>query len=555
MIAEALLEGHGRCRTRGQEEREDRLVPQAQPQREDLRGTWLVLIMASIGMTVIAYNTTAVITIMPNLQAEFDLRPTTLQWVMTIYTVSAAALVPVMGRLGDQVGKMPVYLSGIAVFALGALVVVLSDDAFVLLAGRLGQGIGAASLFGTSLAVLSAATPESHRSFVMGFWGAMMALGMSLGPIIGGSFAELISWRGIFVSDLVLSAICLALAVRVARAGYVPDTRVAGARFDYPGAIALVLLLAPAAYALTNGESQGWTNAATLAPLGVALVAAIAFWTIERRAPEPLIHLGYFRHPRFLMATVGVLIAGFLLLGFLVYFNLFVQSPDTLALSPVLAGAALLPLTAVMFVLSVTAPRLLAPYSFHWPVTLGMACLTVACLLLYGTSNTSTYASIWWKLVILGIGFGLTTPLLPRVGLRLLPEDHTGQGSGVINTCLYFGGSLGVVVCGLVAALTVRSRVAAVVDALPADLPGREAVVASLTHASPNEVQQTLFTLAPAAGSALQETLRGVQDDIFDAVMLACALVALMGGLLAGWLLRGPVPPPHSATGLAERRA
>jgi hypothetical protein len=354
------------------------------------------------------------------------------------------------------------------------------------------------------------------------------------------------------VSDLVLSAICLVLAIRVARAGYVPDTRVAGARFDWPGAAALVLLLGPSAYALTNGESQGWTSAATLVPLGVALAAAVAFYVIERRVREPLIHLGYFRHPRFLMSTVGVLIAGFLLLGFLVYFNLFVQSPDTLALSPVMAGAALLPLTAVMFVLSVTAPRILAPYSFHWPVTIGMACLAVACLLLYGTSNTSTYASIWWKLVILGIGFGLTTPLLPRVGLRLLPEEHTGQGSGVINTCLYFGGSMGVVVCGLVAAITVRARVAAVVDALPTDLPDRDAVVASLTHGSPNQVQQTLFTLDPATGSALQETLRAVQDDIFDAVMLACALVALVGGLLAAWLLRGPVPPPHSAAGLAR---
>ena len=386
-------------------------MSRARPPSENLHGTWLVLIMASIGMTVIAYNTTAVITIMPNLQSEFDMRPTTLQWVMTIYTVSAAALVPVMGRLGDQVGKMPVYLFGIVVFALGALVVALSGDAFVLLAGRLGQGIGAASLFGTSLAVLSAATPESQRSFVMGFWGAMMALGMSLGPIIGGSFAELISWRGIFVSDLVLSAVCLALAIRVFRAGYVPDTRVAGARFDYWGAVALVLLLGPSAYALTNGESQGWTSAATLVPLAVALAAAIAFWLIERRAPEPLIHLGYFRHPRYLMASAGVLVAGFLLLGFLVYFNLFVQSPDTLALSPVLAGAALLPLTAVMFVLSVSAPRILAPYSFHWPITIGMTCLVVACLLLFGTSSTSTYASIWWKLVILGIGFGLTTPL------------------------------------------------------------------------------------------------------------------------------------------------
>jgi MFS family permease len=448
---------------------------------------------------------------------------------------------------------MPVYLFGIAVFALGALVVAVAGNAAVLLAGRLGQGIGAASLFGTSLAVLSAATPESQRSFVMGFWGAMMALGMSLGPIIGGSFAEVMSWRGIFVSDLVLSAICLVLAIRVARAGYVPDTRASGAPFDYPGAVALVLLLGPSAYALTNGESQGWTSAATLVPLLVALAALVAFYVIERGAREPLIHLAYFRHPHFLMSTAGVLIAGFLLLGFLVYFNLFVQSPDTLALSPVLAGAALLPLTAVMFVLSVTAPRILAPYSLRWPVTIGMTCLVVACLLLYGTSNTSSYSSIWWKLIILGIGFGLTTPLLPRVGLRLLPEEHTGQGSGLINTCLYFGGSMGVVVCGLVAARTVRGQVEAVVDALPTDLPARDAVVASLTHGSPNEVQQTLFTLAPPAGSALQETLRGVQDDTFDAVMLACALVALVGALLAGFLLRGPVPPPHSAATLAKR--
>ena len=218
-----------------------------------------------------------------------------------------------------------------------------------------------------------------------------------------------------------------------------------------------------------------------------------------------------------------------------------------------LAGAALLPLTAVMFVLSVTAPRILAPYSLHWPVTLGMTCLAVACLLLYGTSNTSTYGSICWKLIMLGVGFGLTTPLLPRVGLRLLPEEHTGQGSGVINTCLYFGGSLGVVACGVVAALTVGGRIDAMVDTLPADLQGRDAVVASLTHGSPNEVQQTLFTLAPPTGSALQETLRAVQDDVFDAVMLVCAFMALVGALLAGFLLRGPVPPPHSAAGLARR--
>jgi len=188
---------------------------------QDLHGTWLVLIMASIGMTVIAYNTTAVITIMPNLRSDFDLRPTTLQWVMTIYTISGATLVPIMGRLSDLIGKMKVYILGVALFALGALAVAVSQDAFLLLLGRLGQGMGAASLFGTSLAVLSAATPESRRPFVLGLWGAMVALGTSLGPIIGGLFAEYLSWRGVFVSDLVLVGLCLVLALQVMRKGYV----------------------------------------------------------------------------------------------------------------------------------------------------------------------------------------------------------------------------------------------------------------------------------------------------------------------------------------------
>lgn len=283
------------------------------PASEDLRGTWWVLVMASIGMTVVAYNTTAVITIMPNLRAEFDLRPITLQWVMTIYAVSGATLVPIMGRLADLVGKMKIYILGIAIFGLGALVVALAQDAVLLLAGRLAQGVGAASLFGTSLAVLSAATPESRRPFVLGFWGATVALGMSLGPVIGGLFAEYISWRGVFVSDLVLLTLCLLLAIRVTRAGYVPLTR-RRAPFDYAGAAALVLLLGPLTFALTYGQDQGWTDPVTLAALAVACAAAIAFAVIEPRLREPLIHLGYFRDRHFLMSTLGMMIVGIFLM-------------------------------------------------------------------------------------------------------------------------------------------------------------------------------------------------------------------------------------------------
>jgi MFS family permease len=293
----------------------------------------------------------------------------------------------------------------------------------------------------------------------------------------------------------------------------------------------------------------------TLACLAVALVAGVVFVVIEPRTREPLIHLRYFRDRHFLMAALGMMIVGVFLMGLLVYLSLFVQSPDTLALSPILTGAALLPLTAVLFVFSVAGPRILAPYSPHWPVTIGMTALVIGCFLLARTGNDSTYAQVSWKLVVMGIGLGLTMPLLPHVGLRVLPEKHAGQGSGLLNTCLYFGASLGVVLGGLVSAVTIRANIAGVLDALPVASARREALTATLAHGSATEVQQALTALDPATSETLKTALRAVQDDAFDHTMLALAVVGAVGALLAAVLLRGPVPPLHSAERLVEPRS
>jgi MFS family permease len=520
-------------------------VSQATPQPGE-RGTWVVLAMVVVGMTMVAYNTTAVITILPRLKSEFDLRPTTLQWVMSIYTVAAAAVLPVLGRVGDLVGKMNIYVLGLASFGLGALAVASADGAALLLLGRLGQGIGAGALLGSALAVLSAATPEPRRPFVVGLWGAALALGLSAGPLVGGAFAEYLSWRGVFVSDLVLVAVDVFLVVWVIRAGYVPETKRTGARFDYEGAVALVLLLGPLAFALTEGPERGWADPVTLGCLAVAGAAAFAFVPIERRRREPVLDLGYLRQPRFLMAALGMLVVGVFLTGVFISFTVFVQAPDTFGLSPVMAGAAVLPLSGTMFLFAVTAPRLLGPYNLRLPVIVGMLALASGCSLLAGIGDETTYARIWWQLIVVGIGFGLTQPLLPHAGLRLLPDTQAGQGSGVINTCLYLGASLGVVLGGVIGAMTVRARIGPVLDDLPVDSAERATLSATLAHGSAADVQEALGALEPSAGATLRAALGAVLDDAFDHTMLALAVIGLVGALLAAWLMRGPVPPPHA---------
>ncbi len=509
--------------------------------------------MTAICMMVVGFNTTAVATILPNLKAEFDLTPSGLQWVMATYTVASATLVTIVSRLGDITGKMGVFFFGMIVFAIGSALVLFSQDSTMLLAGRAAQGAGASALFGTSLSLLTAATPEDQRASVTGAWGAIVGLAIGVGPIVGGVFAHYISWRAVFATDLLLLAVAFAVGLLVSKRKIIPDTRQAGAEFDYLGAIAIMLFLGPLSFALSNGESGGWGTPLTLIPLGIAALGTVALVLASRRSDDPLIELRYFRHPRYFMAAAGMFCTGFTLFGFFVYFNVFVQSPDAFGYSSVGAGLAIMPLSLSMFVVSVVAPRYLAPYSFHWPVVIALGLMACGFLLMTTTSNATQYAEIWWKLMILGIGLGICFSLLPRLGLRLLPEEHVGQGSGVINACLYFGATLGAVVCGLVESITIRRGLSEVIDALPAGSTQREDLAHALTHGTPSQIQQLINGMTPEAGSTLAHALRDLLDDAFDSAMLVTAIAALIGMALALILLRGPVPPVHSAADLTRK--
>ncbi|WP_299950560.1 MFS transporter [uncultured Ruegeria sp.] len=515
-------------------------------------GARLVLMMTALCMMVVGFNTTAVATILPNLKADFDLTPSSLQWVMAIYTVVSATLVTIVSRFGDITGKMGVFFAGMIVFALGSTLVLFSQDAAMLLVGRGAQGAGAAALFGTSLSLLTAATPEDQRASVTGAWGAIVGLAIGVGPIVGGAFAHYLSWRGVFATDLALLIVAFVIGLRVSKEHYVPDTRQAGAKFDLAGAVALVLLLGPLSFALSNGESHGWASRSTLIPLCVSGLAVVALVITSRRSADPLVELRYFRHPRYFMAAAGMFITGFALFSFFVYFNVFVQSPDAFGLSAVGAGIAILPLSGSMFVVSVIAPRFLAPYSFRWPVVVGMGFMACGFLLLTTTTNTTGMTGIWWKLMIIGIGLGICFSLLPRLGLRLLPEEHMGQGSGVVNACLYFGATLGAVVGGLSASLTTRRGLSELIGALPAGSVERTDLAHALTHGSSGQVQQLIAGLDPTISSKVASALRDLQDNAFDSVMLVAASVSLAGMLLALLLLRGPVPPVHSAADLTR---
>jgi len=521
-------------------------------ENHSLRGMWLVLTMTGMCMTTVMYNTTAIVTLLPVLNTALDLSPTAQQWVMAIYMVAAATLMPLMGRGADLFGKLRIFVLGIVLFAAGSAIGGLANDGNWLLLGRMIQGMGAASLFGTSLSVLSAATPAAKKPLVLGLWGALIALGMSLGPIIGGLFGEYLSWRWIFYLDITVLACALLLVRLVHRGEYISQPAPRKEPLDYLGGVLIIFFLAPLAYGLSHSEAAGWSNIITLGAIGIGITAGIAFIWREQNCTSPLLYVDYLRHPRFMMANLGTLLTGFVLLGFFIFFNLFMQSADTFAMSPVMAGAAVMPVTGMMLILSIMGPKVLGPYSYRWPVTIGMLCLAPGSFLLAFTTNTSAYTEMWWKLLVLGVGLGLTMPLLPRVGLRVLAEEHAGQGSGMINASMAFGATLGSVLCGVAHIASVKAHLNEVITTLPGDSKQHADLVAVLSSGTGSEIEAALAGIDPATSQALATALRDVQDDAFAAAMLVCAGVALFGAAMACYLMRGPVPEEGSAAQLVR---
>lgn len=370
----------------------------------------------------------------------------------------------------------------------------------------------------------------------------MVAFGFGVGPLIGGIFTDFVSWRGIFVVDILILAITVLLYLRIEKLGLVEREIDPSTRIDYWGAALLVMTLGSFVYGLTNGHQAGWTSLETLGLFAIAIIGATAFAFNERRSVEPLINFSFFRSPRYSAAAIGMFLTGFVLIGVLYYYNIFVQSPGAQDYSAVEAGLSLLPFSIMMFLLSITVPKLLAPYSFHWPVTIGMVLMGAGFWFLHYTTDQSDYASIWWKLLLVGLGLGLTFALLPRVGLRGLPDKHMGQGSGVINTCLYLGCSVGIAAGGIITARIRHDAVISVVEKLHSGSSNPEALEALLAHGSASDVKQALAQFSPEDAARIRETIRSILDDSFAGVMEMLVVVALLGAIICFFLIRGAVP-------------
>jgi EmrB/QacA subfamily drug resistance transporter len=375
-----------------------------------------------------------------------------LQWVLSGYALALAVFLLTAGSLADRFGRRRLFLLGLGLFAVASGLCAVAPGAPTLIAARLLQGLGAAVVFPSSLAILAEEFHGADRRRAIGAWGATIGLAFAAGPLLGGLLVDLFGWRAIFATSAVLGIPMLAFAFRHVRESSDPDPP----PLDWPGVGTLSAGLFLALFGVLRGNEQGWTSPLVLGCLagGAALLAA--FLVVEARTPRPMLDLALFRNPTFTGATVVMALLAGGTFGVFVYVTLFLL--DVQGRGPVEAGLVLLPVALVSFAVSALVGRASERVPLRGAIVAGTLITSVGLLLVRAAVEAdASWLALLPGLSLTGAGIGLTNPLVTFAHLGVLPPAQGGLASALNNTARQLGLAIGVAVLGALLEASLRA--------------------------------------------------------------------------------------------------
>ncbi len=408
----------------------------------------LVLLTTVLGSGVAMLDATVVNIALPALGEDLGAGFAGLQWTLNGYTLTLASLILLGGSLGDRFGRRRVFVLGTAWFALASLLCAVAPTIEVLVAARALQGVGGALLTPGSLAIISASFAPTDRARAIGAWSGLGGIAGAAGPFIGGYLVQGPGWRWIFLVNLPLAAVVIAVALRHVPESLDPE---ASRRLDLSGALLGALGLGALTYALI-AAGEGWS--ATVLATGLLGVAGLVGFVLnERRSAHPMLPLDIFANRQFSAANVVTFTVYAALGG--VFFLLVVDLQVVAGFSPLLAGTALLPVTVIMLLLSARAGALAQRIGPRRPMTLGPLLSAAGLLLLLRVGRHASYVGdVLPAVVVFGLGLSLTVAPLTTTVLGAAAARHAGVASGVNNAVARAAGLLAVAVLPVLAGIS-----------------------------------------------------------------------------------------------------
>jgi EmrB/QacA subfamily drug resistance transporter len=407
------------------------------------RARLLVLAVCSLSVLIVQIDATGINLALPSISRELQASTGQLQWVIDAYLMVLAALLMFSGSLGDRLGRRKILMIGLTIFGIGSALCSLATSPLMLIAMRALQAVGGSMLAPVALSIITNTfTDKRERAEAIGIWGAVVGIGMALGPIVGGALVDAIDWRAVFWINLPIVLLALILVYNV-----VPESKADDSgRMDILGQLLAIVLLASLTFAIIEGGERGFDVEIVWIAATIGIISGGLFIWVEQRTKDPLLDLRFFRSLPFSLATIIALLAFFAFAGFLFISTLYLQ--NVRGLNPLHAGFATLPLALSNAMVAPVSGWMVGRFGNRLPMTIASAMMVFSALMLIQLDESS---SLLWFIsagMFMGMGLGIINAPITNTAVSGMPVSHAGVAGATASTARQLGQSLGVAVLG-----------------------------------------------------------------------------------------------------------
>jgi len=526
---------------------EAQVVDESYYQTRKYHQRWWTLAVLSVSLIIIGLDNTILNVALPTIQRELQASASELQWMVDAYVLVFASLLLTMGALGDRFGRKRTLQIGLLIFGVSSFFAAHSQTSESLIISRAAMGIGGALIMPSTLSIITDVFPREERGRAIGIWTGMAAVGIAMGPALGGWLLENFSWGADFPFDIsgdmsnwgsvfLINVPVVALAL-LAGLLLVPDSKdPAPPRIDFLGALLSMATLITLVYAIIDAPSRGWFDPLVITAFAAALALGTAFLAWERHVAHPMLNLGFFRNPRFSAGVGGITMAFFTLFGTIFISTQYLQFVH--GYSALEAGIRIMPFALGMMVGAANSYRLVARLGTNKVAAMGLMILAIVSASFYFWNVETPYWIIGISVVILSFGVSNTMAPCTDAVMGAVPLAKAGVGSAMNDTTRQVGGAFGVAILGSILNTLYASQMSGEVAGLPPQAagPAQDSVGAAVNIG--NQIGGT-------QGQSLIDTARLAFVDGMHVAFLAAAIIAVVAALL----VLKYMPPRHLGGG------
>jgi len=405
---------------------------------------WKAMLTVWIGIFMATLDGSILNVALPTLTQVFKTDITTIEWVVMAYLLTITSLLLSLGRLSDMIGRKNIFTAGIALFTIGSGLCATSTNEGQLIFFRVIQGVGAAMVMATGVAIITHAFPTRERGKAMGLIGTVVSIGSMAGPVTGGFLIENVGWQSIFYINIPIGFMGTFMALKVLQ----KDETTKGQTFDIPGALALFISLISLLLALSEGQGLGWGSIIIILLFILSIVFFIIFIFIENKACQPVMELKHFRNRSFAAANISAMISFIAMFTVILLMPFYLQ--NELGYSPQSVGVVFIAVPLVMSVVSPVSGWLSDRTNSHILSSIGIGFATISILSLGFLDHNSSFIDVALRLALLGLGMGLFQAPNNSIIMGSLPKERLGIAAGIMGTMRNMGMVIGVAVSGAV---------------------------------------------------------------------------------------------------------